>query len=666
MKVNKKQQIVEPVIEQAIILPQQTNVPWFKKEWAYFALLFFAISIVWSRLSNYTWDDDAVGRFMNVGDAGNNPYTFLDSWNRPLFSVLFYLPIKFFGRMGLVVLMSLLTTISGCLVYKAMEIKGEKRASVIVIFLVFQTFLFGISRDAMTEPLASFIFSLGIYFYYKKNFTWFAIVGSLLPLARTETILLMPFWALVLVQSKKYWHILLLGTGMVLWSLGLFIYSGNFLEIFKEVLKSGDKKNRYTRMEVGHHFLKYVYVVGPIIFYFGVLGFFTSLKKLVKDYFIVAHFLVGFLLYVLFSSVMDLGQSGGALRNLVTIAPLAAILCFYGFRFWVDTVEMKKAVTPPISSSNKKNNQTVTNTNEVGNNLFIRKTIIIVYTLVFLLFAWQLFTNKLMLRQIYDEVEKDYTIFLYLLAGGLLVIFSLIDVFKKIVPFFIYILLALQIAFVLQFENPDSHENAERIVMNKVSTLIKNSPLKNEKIISNHAWFYWVAGINMFDKEKAMGLDSASALKTKPGNVIVWDAHYNNQNYSNLQVANLLKDTALIPIADILDSSNGFSSVILLKEYLDGNKNEAVFKDLLLKNPDNAKLYYYYANYLIVRKQDYANALPQLNKALLLDHRLYYAYYLRGACYLNTNQRSFACSDLAIAAKAGNADAKNLLANACK
>jgi tetratricopeptide (TPR) repeat protein len=665
MKVNKKQESVEQKIEEVVALPALPTTAWYKKEWAYFAVLFFVISMVWSQLSHYTWDDDAVARFMNVGDANKHPYNFLDSWNRPLFTALFYLPIHFFGRMGMVVVMSLLTTISGCLLYKAMAIKGEKRASVVVVFLVFQTFLFGISRDAMTEPLASFVFSLGIYFYYKKNYTWFAIIGSLLPLARTETILLMPFWILALVQAKKYWHILLLGTGMVLWSLGLLIYSGNFFEIFKELLKTGDKKNRYNRMEVGHHFLKYVYVVGPIIFYFGVLGFFTSLKRIFKEPFIIAHFLVGFLLYVLFSSVMDLGQSGGALRNLVTIAPLAAILCFYGFKFWTDAVEMKKVEKVVASTSTKKiTQQTVAQPQ--GNSLFIRKTIIIVYTIVFLLFAWQLFTNKLMLRQMYDEFEKDYTIFLYLLAGGVLVIFSLIDIFKKVLPVFIYVLLALQIVFVVQFESPDSHGNAERVVMNKVANIINNSSLKNAKVISNHSWYFWESGKNSFDTTKAMGLDSASSRRAMPGNIIVWDAHYNNQNYSNLQVPYLLQDTTLTPIVDILDSTNGFSSIVFLKQYTDQNKNDNVFKELIAKNEDNGKLHYYYANYLMIKKRDYVAALPYLNKALQIDHRLYFAYYLRGICYLNSNQQQLACADLNIAVKAGVPEAKPALVNACK
>src|SRR5882757_6519796 len=128
MKQNKKTtafQTIVPVETPAI--PLQTTA-WYKKEWAYFALLFFIVSIIWSRLTNYTWDDDAVSRFINVQSANKNVYNFLDSWDRPLFSVLFYLPIKLFGRMGLAVMMSLLTSLSGCFLYKALAYKNEKRA----------------------------------------------------------------------------------------------------------------------------------------------------------------------------------------------------------------------------------------------------------------------------------------------------------------------------------------------------------------------------------------------------------------------------------------------------------------------------------------------------------------------------------------------------------
>jgi hypothetical protein len=300
-----------------------------------FPAIFLAVSVKWSLMSNFTWDDDAATRYLSTLNADKNPEVFLDSWVRPLFSVFFYWPIHYFGRMGVVVLMSLLTAFSGIFLYKGLQHKGVENAYVVPFFLLFQTFLFGITRDAMTEPLASFIFSLGLYFYFTDKLAWFAIAGSFLPLARTETVLLLPFWALLLLQRRKYFFIPLLGVGVLCWYLGWVFYSGNFHAFFDNLLGSGNAEKRYEQTKITHHFSKLVYVVGPVIYFFFLLGFITKIKKIFKDQIIILQFAAGFVMYGIFSSTsISLGQSGGALRNLITLSPLVAIIALYGFNYW--------------------------------------------------------------------------------------------------------------------------------------------------------------------------------------------------------------------------------------------------------------------------------------------------------------------------------------------
>ena len=64
-----------------------------------------------------------------------------------------------------------------------------------------------------------------------------------------------------------------------------------------------------------------------------------------------------------------------------------------------------------------------------GMMMRLQKTGIIIYTILFLLFAWQFYTNKLLQYQDYDEVEKDYTLFLFLLATAGVVLLMLLDIF---------------------------------------------------------------------------------------------------------------------------------------------------------------------------------------------------------------------------------------------
>src|SRR5215213_920532 len=92
-----------------------------QKNYLIYPLIFLAISITWSFYSNFTWDDDAVTRYFNTQNAGTYTLNFLDSWDRPLFVAIFYLPIKLFGKMGLVAGMSLLTAASGILIYKGLK-----------------------------------------------------------------------------------------------------------------------------------------------------------------------------------------------------------------------------------------------------------------------------------------------------------------------------------------------------------------------------------------------------------------------------------------------------------------------------------------------------------------------------------------------------------------
>ena len=45
-------------------------------------------------LSDATWDDDCPGRYYNALLAFKDPKQFIGLWNRPLFMLLFALPLK--------------------------------------------------------------------------------------------------------------------------------------------------------------------------------------------------------------------------------------------------------------------------------------------------------------------------------------------------------------------------------------------------------------------------------------------------------------------------------------------------------------------------------------------------------------------------------------------
>lgn len=619
---------------------------WKQYDYLICALVFVVISLLWSQASNYTWDDDAISRFFNVQDARNHPKQFFSSWNRPLFVVLFYLPVQLFGRMGVVVTMVMLTAVSGILLYKALKYKGVPHAIVVMVFLLFQTFLFGISRDAMTEPLASFLICLGIYLLYHQKYGWFALVGGLLPLARPEGVLLIPFWLLPLVQQRMYRYIPLLGAGLAAWWLGLFAFTGQPLALVQEVLASGEKKNRYGHVSLTHHIGKYIYVLGPVTFFFFLWGYLENLKKMLADYFILLQFTVGFLIYVVFAVFMDLGQSGGALRNLITLAPFAAVICVYGFNHW-----WALFVVP----SRGKKNQPAPDRKELW-----------IYVVLLVIIAWLSFTNELHLRQTYNPDKKDYTIFNALLVGCLLAVLPAFSRNRKPPRGIAVTLLVWQMLFTLYYENPDSHSNEERWGMNSMTAFLKEGPLRNNKVYCNHPWYYWAAGRHPNDTTLTGEISVHSKTVMQPGQLVVWESHYTGKDYTNIPVTAFLNDSSFSPAYVIQNREREALAVLFVKLWPRMPDNDRFFQTLLQVYPKNERLLYFKGVYERDRKKNLQQSVSDFTAAMALKPSEPDSYLGRGVSWLMMNDRAKACQDLQQAAVLGAQQAKQLLKTYCK
>ena len=232
-----------------------------------FIAFYLISSVVWYMNTDAPWDDDCVARYFNCLKAPENPANFVSLWNRPLFMVIFTYPYVWFGKSA-ILLMPLLSAISAWLLYKALDKIKVPHAWIVVPFLLMQSFYFVISGSALSEPLASFLIALGFYLLVNKRFLWFAVVGSLLPLARLELSLLLGIWGLILIVEKKLKYLPLLITGVVLWNTAAGIITGDWAFLYSATLGNGQDSNRYGHQTFGHYFQRLIYVVGPVVFYF--------------------------------------------------------------------------------------------------------------------------------------------------------------------------------------------------------------------------------------------------------------------------------------------------------------------------------------------------------------------------------------------------------------
>ncbi|RBL90418.1 hypothetical protein [Chitinophaga flava] len=619
-----------------------------------YTFIFVVISVIWSQLSNFTWDDDAITRLMNVQDARHNSLQWLSAWNRPLFVVLFYLPIQAFGKTGAMLLMVALTAISGILLYKGLRHKGVPHASVAVVFLLFQTFLFGIARDAMTEPLASFLICLGLYCFYTEKFQWFALIGGLLPLARSEGILLMPFWLYPLLQRRLYHYIPLMAAGMLAWALGWYAYSGRPLALMQELLSSGNSKNRYAHVSLTHHSGKYVYVLGPVAFFFFLWGYLGSLRKMLSDYFVLLQFTVGFLVYVIFAVYMDLGQSGGALRNLITLSPLAAVICLYGFNYWMALWPLPAADT---KTAKRKSTQPVTP---------VKRDELWVYVVFIILLAWISFTNELVYRQNYDPNKKDYTILWFLIVCCLLAILPVFSFARKRVYVVAGMLLVWQLTFTLWYENPQSHGNEERKGINDMTAFIHNSSLKDRKIFCGHPWYFWATGRHPNDTITTGEVSVRSKPGMQPGQLVIWEGHYTGEHYTNTPLPVFLNDTTFAPVYVSQNKDKEAVAVLFVKLYPQTQYNDRFFTNLVKEFPQNDRIPYFKGIYERDRKKAAAVSIQDFNAALALNPGGADIYLARGISYLLMKDKANGCRDLNQAALMGSQQALPLLQSYCK
>lgn len=637
-------------------------------------LIYTCITAIWNHYSTATWDDDANTRYFLVLDASENPRLFFNAWVRPLYAMLFYYPQQALGKLGVVALMSTLNILAAWALFKVAIWRKLPMPWIIACTYLFQTFLFGISRDAMTEPIAAFLIAISIYFMYSKQYYLFVVAGAFIPLARAELVFLWIFWAFFLIKEKKIFLIPLLGIGLGIWWLGLFIQTGNFMEFIKEITVSGEKANRYQRVPVSQYFSKLVYTVGPVFCFFLWPGFIAGLKRFKSNYFYHAQFLFGLVLYTVFATLLDIGQSAGFLRNIITLAPFAALIIYDGILLFLNAfLPIKNEEEKPIEEKKiaitEKNGKKTASVKK-GNDLaaenkakpyFSAKLLLWIYSGIFILFSLKEYSQKLFYRQYYDPEVKDYTIIYYIFGTvALLFIIKLFEIKQWLATIAIIL---LQLSFTLTYENPESHDNDERAAIRNISHYLTSiNGATHLKVYCNHAWYNWITDTKMSDTARVQHLDSTTLKKVKYGEFVLWESHYNSENYSKLSLDTILNKKDFVPI--YLSSTKKNLMFCLLTK--DSSKSNVYDKYLAKTNADSdpglliAKAFHQY--YYSLKPQE---AEATLAHFIRQEDELPFLFYFRGAIRLTLNKKNDACADLLYSAQLGNLLAADLYKKTC-
>ena len=488
---------------------EQYSITKERKYVFFFILVYIVIELIYGFWNNSTWDDDCPSRYYNTLNAIYDFKQFTALWNRPLFVLIFFLPVHI-SKFSILILMVAISSIAAFYLYKGVKKTVTDYAWLVVPFMLFQAFYFGVSRNAEVEPLAVAVICLAYYCYVSDKIFWFAILGTLLPLARLELSPALIIWAIILIKKKKYKYLPILIAFPVLWSIAGGLAEGNFnlLWLFHQVLNGEMSENIYGHKSFGRYFQSYPYVIGPVLFFLFFIGLAERLYKRKIDLFVVSQFIFIFFIYVVFSWKLNAGNAAGFLRNLIPLTPLAAILSLNGFNYLFAVLEIKKNKLEniPIQEDKMasrnfkqikykkavKTNSIVKeiNTSQIKKQQKLRYLFFI--SMILLLFY---FFFSLELQDHHTFLKKsDYTNILTLLS--VLISFAVIyfifrkDI-QKVKSYSAFLVAAFCIGFAVISEHPEKNTNTEWKILEESSDLYVNSYMKNYKMYVNHIWFFW-------------------------------------------------------------------------------------------------------------------------------------------------------------------------------
>lgn len=593
--------------------------------WGFIAI-YLVLSFVWHFSTDAPWDDDCISRYYNVKDAFKEPSAFINLWNRPLFVLVFAIPFQLSKHA--ILLMAFISASSQYALFEVAKKWKIKYAFMVVPFMAFQAFYFTISRSSLAEPLAAALIAWSLYFMLNKKLVWFAILGGLLPLARLELAPALLLWAVVLVQNKKWFHVLWLGVPTLLWNFGGTILEGDWLWLYHQTVGKEKGANSYGYTEFNHYFLRFIFIIGPVVFYFFIVGFIEGLLRKTANWFLYGGFSFVFSIYVLFSWKLSLGDAAGFLRHFITISPLMALIALKGMGYWMRTIEYWRWSFSGIKPKSKAIEQT-------GMRIMILGIVLSVI-------AYNYFSMKIKFHHVLSK-DVDYTN-LWILSA--LVIFPLIygmitryvtvlNSFKLGVSYVVAIGL---MSFTLITEPPDKNNSHERKAISEVSDMYNASFLSEFKTYVNHGTFFWANDLEKNDDRFEL-ITQENMAAAPDSSVIIWETHYNNHNkLKNLNVTlDYFKGKSdFVELFRVYSSKKSFVTVVLRKL-----KNQTAEQKLDMYNqladafPNVPSIYVNRANHKINKFKDFNNALPDYDKALSIDLDYFDAVFNRGIAYYN-------------------------------
>jgi hypothetical protein len=325
---------------------------------------FFVFFLMLAMYSEATYDaGDGIRHYLIARYSWGHPLLFLDSWGKPIFTLICS-PFAQFGLIGAIFFNILCGVGAAYYAYKICKKLNFDYAWLAVPFVLFMTGYFPTLNSGLTEPFFSLLLITAIYNVLISRFLLSSILISFLPLVRTEGVLILPLFLLILLYRKEFKSILFLGTGVFIYSLiGLF-YFGDFFWIITQNPYNGANRDFYGSGEL-LHFVKYhnyifgttllILLLGGIAGYLKYIYVLKKTKVKVENTYLAEEIVLilgSFVIYFVVHSIMwwkGWANSLGLLRVIAAVLPCASIIAVRGLNlFLIPQIKKNRIVANSI------------------------------------------------------------------------------------------------------------------------------------------------------------------------------------------------------------------------------------------------------------------------------------------------------------------------------
>lgn len=319
----------------------KSNILWlFLSAYVIFATLVITVF-------NGTGDSgDSILHYLFAQSAPNHPELYLNHWAKPVFTLLSS-PFAQFGFVGMKVFNALVVLLTLYFTYKAAEKWQLKRPIFVLLFIACAPLLIRHTFSGLTEPLFALFIAWGMFLVSRNKWLLACVVISFLPFVRSEGLIVMTSFGLLLLLKKEWKSIPWLLFGHVVYSIVGWFHYKDILWVFTKI-PYANTSSFYGKGDLFHFVDQLPFVIGiPATILLGI-GTITLMIRLVQRNFsaeLHGLILYGFLSYFIAHTLfwyLGIFNSMGLNRVLLGVMPFIAIICLVGTNTLIECTKNRK------------------------------------------------------------------------------------------------------------------------------------------------------------------------------------------------------------------------------------------------------------------------------------------------------------------------------------